>query len=125
MAYHFPDESGSAKEREYLAQLKHRVLIQLGAIVRGQDAGEELRRIDTYLFSMFRPKPFHGRTGAEAKFIRQYEEVCAIVGQSTGRDPKKMTTREFFYTLAVMKQQAKKTKTTHGQPNQGKRSIPR
>jgi hypothetical protein len=121
MAFFFPEDSTSAKEREYIGELRQRTLLTLSGIIRGADAGVEIENIDKRLFKLFRPRNFAGRNGAEAQHVRRYEEICASVAQATGREPKQMTTREFFYTLQLLKQQSKR----NGQSNQGKRPIPR
>lgn len=120
MAFFFPDDVSSAKEREYAGQVKQRTLLTLAEIIRGANVREEVDRIDKRLFALFRPKNFAGRNGAEAQHVRRYEEICASSAQATGRDPKQMTTREFFYTLQLLKQQAKR----NGKSNQGKRPLP-
>jgi hypothetical protein len=121
MVFFFPEEADNAKEKEYAASLKNRTLIILRGIVSGANVSSEVEQIDAHLFRLFKPKRFTGRDGSEAKHVTRYEEVCAAVAQSTGRDPKRMTTREFFYTLQLMRKQAKNMK--RGQSNQGKRSI--
>jgi hypothetical protein len=95
-------------------------MLVLSGITRGAEVRAEIEMIDKTLFGMFKPRSFVGKKSAEANHVRRYEEICAAIAQATGRDPKRMTTREFFYTLDLLKKQAKR----HGQPNQGKRSIP-
>ena len=59
---------------------------------------------------MYTPKSFSGKTSAEVKFIKAFEEAVIYLHQFIPKDPKTMNVLEFYQTLEVIKKQQKKKK---------------
>lgn len=98
----------SSEQKEYFSGLERRTLLILDEIIRGTPTSEQVSVIDDHLFTILKPKTYWGREGAEVKHIKAYEETCAIISQYVPKDPKRMSTREFFFVLNLLKEQNKK-----------------
>lgn len=76
--------------------------------IAGEDTTAEIEKVETNLLNLLPPKSYDGAESAEVKMVRAYEQSCAIMSQHIAKDPKQMTVMEFYQTLEILKQQAKK-----------------
>lgn len=99
----------NAQVKEYYNTLKKRSSLMLEQIIKGQK-NEELTKLDNFLFEQIKPKIYHGREGLEVRFVKSFEETCIIINQNVNKDPKKMTTLEYYQALEVIRKQAEESK---------------
>lgn len=122
----FPEASDTPEIANYYHTLKQRTLAILRFLQTGKGEAQ-VEELDEHLFSLYTPKVYSGREGVEAKAVKGFEQTCIIIAQEIGKDPKKMTTFEFYQALALLKEQQKAREkiTKHGRTNQSKRPLPR
>lgn len=101
----------NAKEKEVYDKLKQKTLLKLDRIIYDNDNSEQIKAIDDFLFSLYKPKVFYGTNSIEVLYDKQFETVCMYISQETSMNAKKMTVLEFYNTLSELKKQAEaKTK---------------
>jgi len=105
----FPAATESARVKQYYTLLQKRT-IQALQRVRGKENEETIQELDRRIFEMYTPKSFSGKTSAEVKFIKAFEEAVIYLHQFIPKDPKSMNVLEFYQTLEVIKKQQKRTK---------------
>lgn len=106
MEVFFPSVSDLSGIREYYNNLKRRTLLVIQSI-KGSDVQAEIEKIDEHFFSLVTPQRWDGREGVEVQHIKAFEETCTILNQYIPKDPKKMTTLEFYSNLEVIRAQLK------------------
>ena len=89
-----------------------RAQLQLDNIINGQNdkKATQIKAIEDFLFSTHTPKNYSGKDGYEVEFIKGFEDTCIIIEQFTSKDPKTMTTLEFYQKLDFVKEQLKRKK---------------
>lgn len=104
---YFPNEFGnSAKEKEVYDKLKQKTLYVLDGIINDNDNSEQIEKIESYLFGLYKPKNFAGVNSVEVKYDKQFETTCMYISQETNMNAKSMTVLEFYNTLTELKKQA-------------------
>lgn len=104
---YFPSEfTADAREKEAYDKLKQRTILMLQGIAEEKDTSKEVDEIDSYLFSLYKPKSFIGSESIEVKYDKQFETSCTFISQKTNMDAKKMTVLEFYNTLSNIREQA-------------------
>lgn len=102
---YFPQEFFSGKEKEVYDKLKRRTLLVLERITEEKDNADEIRKIDDYFFSLYKPSSFDGEESAEIKYDKQFESLCILIAQKTSLDAKNMTTLQFYNALDTIRKQ--------------------
>lgn len=112
MAIYFPALFDSATTKEYYGRLKRRTLLVLNTIIRGpsNDTQNEIDEIDEYLLELALPEKYDGPDGFEVKYIRNFEQMSAMLSQHLSRDPKKMTVLEYYQSFEYLKKHFKPKK---------------
>lgn len=103
---YFPSDFSDVREKEVYDKLKQRTILQLQGIIEDKDYTDEIAAIDSYLFSLHKPKSFLGSDSAEVKYDKQFETSCMYISQKAGMNAKKMTVLEFYNTLSNLTKQA-------------------
>lgn len=103
---YFPNDFDSAKEKETYDRLKRRTILVLKQIVDDTDYSEQINEIDSYSFSLYKPKPFYGKSSVEIAYDKQYENSCLLISKQTGVDAKKMTVLQYFNALELIKKES-------------------
>lgn len=103
---YFPSEFNNVKEKELYDKLKQRTIIILQGIIESKNTSEEVAGIDSYLFSLHKPKSFVGIDSVEVKCDKQFETSCMLISQKTGMRAKKMSVLEFYNALSNIEKQA-------------------
>lgn len=88
---------------EYYSQIKKRTRIILKDIINNTDSSDKVDEIDDYLFTLFRPKVYSGKAGAEVTYMKSFEEACIIITRFSGKDAKKMTLLEYYQCYKMIK----------------------
>lgn len=78
--------------------------------LQGKDTEEAIQKLERELFDIYTPKPFSGANGQEAKFIKDFEIACVMIGQHVAKDPKKMTVMGFHQAIETLTEQFKERK---------------
>lgn len=103
---YFPGDFIDSREKEVYDKLKNRALLVLDAIVNDIDNAEQIKAIDTAMFSKYSPKIYDGSNSIEIKYDKQFESTCLLIAQKTSMDAKKMTVLQFYNALDNIKAQA-------------------
>lgn len=103
---YFPGDFIDSREKEVYDKLKNRTLLVLDAIVNDIDNAEQIKAIDTAMFSKYSPKIYDGSNSIEIKYDKQFESTCLLIAQKTSMDAKKMTVLQFYNALDNIKAQA-------------------
>lgn len=103
---YFPGDFIDSREKEVYDKLKNRTLLVLDAIVNDIDNAEQIKAIDTAMFSKYSPKIYDGSNSIEIKYDKQFESTCLLIAQKTNMDAKKMTVLQFYNALDNIKAQA-------------------
>nr|DAW01016.1 MAG TPA: hypothetical protein [Caudoviricetes sp.] len=104
---YFPNEFGNdAKEKEVYDKLKQKTLLKLDEIINDNDNSEQINEIESFLFSLYKPKNFYGKDSVEIKYDKQFETACMYISQETNMNAKSMTVLEFYNTMSELKKQA-------------------
>lgn len=104
---YFPNEFGNdAKEKEVYDKLKQKTSLVLDGIINDNDNSERIKKIDAFLFGLYKPKNFAGINSVEVKYDKQFETSCMYISQETNMNAKNMTVLEFYNTLCELKKQA-------------------
>ena len=103
---YFPGDFIDSREKEVYDKLKNRTLLVLDAIVNDIDNAEQIKAIDTAIFSKYSPKIYDGSNSIEIKYDKQFESTCLLIAQKTSMDAKKMTVLQFYNALDNIKAQA-------------------
>lgn len=75
--------------------------------IQGNDVQSEIRKIEDEIFSMLEPQSYAGNKGLEVKHIKGFDKTCVVLQQYVPKDPKTMTTLEYFNALELLKKQVK------------------
>lgn len=102
---YFPTEFESAKEKEIYQKLKQKAVYMLQGIAEDIDNSEKVAEIDSYLFGLYKPKSFYGKSSVEITYDKQFETSCALISKETGMDAKKMTVLQYYNTLELIKKE--------------------
>lgn len=103
---YFPTEFESAKEKEIYQKLKQKAIYMLQGIANGTDNSKQIAEIDSYLFSLYKPKSFFGKDSVEIIYDKQFETSCILISKETGTDAKKMTVLQYYNSLELIKKEA-------------------
>lgn len=93
------------KEKEAYDKLRNRAVLVLESIANNSDNAEEIHKIDSYFFSLYKPQSFLGQKSVEVKYDKQFEASCTLIAQKIGLNAKKMTVLEFYSNLDTIKKQ--------------------
>lgn len=105
LTLYFPAEFESAKEKEIYQKLKQKAVYMLQGIAEDIDNSKKVTEIDSYLFSLYKPKSFFGKSSVEITYDKQFETSCALISKETGMDAKKMTVLQYYNTLELIKKE--------------------
>lgn len=103
---YFPAEFESAKEKDVYQKLKQKTVYVLQGIAENIDNSKKVEEIDSYLFGLYKPKSFFGKSSIEITYDKQFETSCALISKETGMDAKKMTVLQYYNTLELIKKEA-------------------
>ena len=103
---YFPQEFLSSREKEVYDKLKRRTQLVLERILEDKNNAEDVRKIDDYFFSLYKPNSFSGEESAEIKYDKQFESLCVLIAQKTSLNAKDMTVLQFYSALDNIKKQA-------------------
>lgn len=93
---YFPSMFEDSRSKNYTDLLRKRALLQLRAIVNGDDNKAEIEGVTKSIFKMQSPQSFMGEENAEVKFDKQFEDMCLVMAKEFGGGIKKFTTMEFY-----------------------------
>lgn len=110
---YFPSEFDNAKEKEVYSQLKQRILLQLQEIIDEVDNSEKISDIDSFFFSLHKPKVFDGKESEEIKYDKQFESACILISQKLNMNAKAMTVFEFYSAMASISKQIEADKKAY------------
>ena len=102
----FPKMVNDSITLERYTKLKERGLLIL-RYIQGNDVRDEIQRVEDEIFSMIDPQEYGGNKGLEVKHIKGFDNTCIVLQQYVPRDPKTMTTLEYFNALELLKKQVK------------------
>lgn len=103
---YFPAEFESAKEKDVYQKLKQKAVYMLQGIAEDIDNSKKVAEIDSYLFGLYKPKSFFGKSSVEITYDKQFETSCALISKETGMDAKNMTVLQYYNTFELIKKEA-------------------
>lgn len=103
---YFPAEFDNVKEKEVYDKLKQKTILRLQGIAEDKNNSKDIKAIDEYLFSLYKPKRFTGKASVEIKYDKQFESACMLISQETNIKAKELTVLEFYSTLENITKQA-------------------
>lgn len=119
---YFPIDFNDSREKEIYDKIKQRTILQLKSIIEDKKYDDEIAAIDSYLFSLYKPKIFIGVESIEVKYDKQFETSCMYISQKANMNAKKMTVLEFYNTLSNLTKQAEaEAKAYKNTKNYGRR----
>ena len=98
-----------SKVRQYYADLKKRTLLVINGIL-GNEEANKIDILDKQLLKANAPKTYSGTNGKEVQMMKGFIDTCNIIVQHVQRDPKKMSTLEYYQTIEFIKEKLKKEK---------------
>lgn len=107
---YFPNQFDNSATKEFYDTLKQRSLLELDAIIRGNDNEDEIKKIDDYFILSIKPKSFGGKTSAEVQYDKQFDEMCIFIKKTLSSNPEKMTVLQFYSSLEFIKKNRPKKK---------------
>lgn len=102
---YFPSEFEDAKQKEAFDRLKRRTLLVLRQIIEDTDLSDEIREIDDYSLSLYKPKIFFGKKSVEIQYDKQFENSCLLISKQTGSNAKSMTVLQYYNALELIKKE--------------------
>lgn len=103
---YFPGLFSDTLEKTVFDKYIQRANLELAYILDDVDTMEEIKAIEDYLHSLYKPKSFDGKDSIEIKFDKQFETSCMLISQKTNRDAKAMTVLEYYTALENIQKQA-------------------
>lgn len=78
--------------------------------ILGDDTAKHVENIDEYMFSMYKPRNFSGKAGAEVQYVKRFEEMYVLIGQHVSEEPAKMSVLRFYQAIESIQRQQKPRK---------------
>jgi len=110
LVQYFPSVFEDSLQKNYSDLLRRKALLQVEAIVRGEDRTEEIREVERSMARMQGPKQFSGAESEEIKFDKEFEDMCLVMAKEFGGGIKQFTTMEFYTAFERLSRQAKEAK---------------
>lgn len=108
LSVYFPATFNDVHEKDATERIIRRTRLVLSEITAGQDASEDIGRIDDFILMQNPPQAFSTTKGADVMFDKNYTDIMLLVSKSMKMDARDMTVLEFYQALAYMKNEAKK-----------------
>lgn len=111
----FPNLIDDSSSKEFYTKLKLRTMYVLDGVVNGIEKFEEkIKDLESTIFSMIKPKVYHGHQGLEVQMITNFENTCTLLEfHNLSSDPKKLSALAFLTKTISLKQLLKKNKKSN------------
>jgi len=106
---YFPSIFEDASQKNYVDLLRKRAVLQIGAIVNGDDNEEQIKDVTAKMYAMQNPKGFAGPESEEVRFDKQFEDMCLLMAKEFGGGIKQYTTTEFYTAFERLTRQYNET----------------
>ena len=93
---YFPKVFEDSSQKNFTDLLRKRALLQITAMVKGEDNKSEIESVEESIYRMQNPKGFIGQDSEEVRFDKQFEDMCLLMAKEFGGGIKKYTTMEFY-----------------------------
>lgn len=107
---YFPRVFEDASQKNYTDLLRQRAMLQVVAMVKGEDNKEKLDKVNDKIYGMQNPKGFMGQDSEEVRFDKQFEDMCLLMAKEFGGGIKKYTTMEFYAAFERLTKQYNEAK---------------
>lgn len=104
---YFPDLFASSVEKNQLALLRQRAMLQLEEIIEQADKSEAIKAINDRIYAMADTHSFEGKENAEVETDRKFEEMCLILAKEFGGKVKEYSVMEFYTANKMLEEQQK------------------
>ena len=102
--------SEDSSQKNFTDLLRKRALLQLTAMVKGEDNKSEIESVDESIHRMQNPKGFIGQDSEEVRYDKQFEDMCLLMAKEFGGGIKKYTTMEFYTAFERLTRQYNEAK---------------
>lgn len=106
--YFFQSVVDSAQMKEYHILILERTALVLRKVRGEQGLDEQIEKVEALMWEAAPPQSYIGKKGAEVEYIKRFESMCAVMSQQLNRNPKEMTTMEFYSAYVMLKKQEPK-----------------
>ena len=107
---YFPRIFEDATQKNYTDLLRRRAILQIQAIVKGENKDEEINSVTEQIYRMQNPKGFMGADSEEVRFDKQFEDMCLLMAKEFGGGIKKYSTMEFYTAFERLTRQYNEAK---------------
>ena len=107
---YFPRIFEDAMQKNYTDLLRRRAILQIQAIVKGENKDEEINSVTEQIYRMQNPKGFMGAESEEVRFDKQFEDMCLLMAKEFGGGIKKYSTMEFYTAFERLTRQYNEAK---------------
>ena len=107
---YFPKVFEDSSQKNFTDLLRKRALLQLTAMVKGEDNKDEIESVDESIHRMQNPKGFIGQDSEEVRYDKQFEDMCLLMAKEFGGGIKKYTTMEFYTAFERLTRQYNEAK---------------
>lgn len=73
----------------------------------GDDTQKDIERLNKWFTNQIKPKNLHGSGSFEAKYDKDFEDICFLMTKYTNKDPKFLTVKEFYTVISHIKSKKK------------------
>lgn len=110
LVQYFPKVFEDSTQKNFTDLLRKRALLQINAMVRGEDNKDEIARVEADINQMQNPKGYMGQDSEEVRFDKQFEDMCLLMAKEFGGGIKKYTTMEFYAAFERLTRQYNEAK---------------
>lgn len=107
---YFPKVFEDSTQKNFTDLLRKRALLQLTAMVKGEDNKAEIESVDESIHRMQNPKGFIGQDSEEVRYDKQFEDMCLLMAKEFGGGIKKYSTMEFYTAFERLTRQYNEAK---------------
>lgn len=100
----------TAESKEYWELKRQRALLMCDEIADGRDRSEEIRKIESQMVRLGKPRAFQGQLNAEVLYDKNFVGCCITIAQNLNMDAKQMTVLEYYRAIEVLEEQQKQLK---------------
>lgn len=107
---YFPKVFTDGGHKNFLDLLRRRALLQVSAIVNGEDNKDAIDKVTRDIYAVQSVKVFIGEDSDEIRFDKQFTDMCLLLSKEFGGDVKKYTTMEFYTAFERLDRQNEEIK---------------
>lgn len=107
---YFPEMFATSIEKNQLALLRQRAMLQLEEIIEQKDNTDAIKAINDRIYAMADTPSFEGKENVEVETDKRFEEMCLILSKEFGGRVKEYSVMEFYTANKMLNEQQKQLK---------------